>query len=389
MAHFLVVVIAIFLDRIFGEPETYHPLKGFTFLALHLEDQWHRKRNGNAHLMAGRQSTSAPGTAGTGGQVVQFGASGPILESGQKPSSAQVSASGQVQEAAQVPNFTQATTRADSSSEQGEAPKALPDKAYERAVKLSGMTAVAALVLPFVFLVSVFGQSSPQISFILDICVLYFSLGMSHLKEHALETENALIAEDLEAARLGLSTMVNCDTKQMDKQAIISTCIESIVENACEVIAAPIFWYLAFGASGVILCSLTHVLSVLWGYQNEHYTNFGWFARRANNVLNWIPSRLTALSYMILGNMKNTWYCFNAQARNINSPNAELLIATGAGALDLEIGGDLYYFGERKERPNFGHGRMPVLSDIPRACDLMERSIVLWLALVFVVCIGH
>ena len=336
MANFLVTVIAIFLDRLFGEPTVYHPLKGFTRLAIYVEDQWHQHRDITKHSPQAK----------------------PIQEEKQLA----------------------ADIEPDNSA----------NRAFDNAIKIKGGLAAIFLIIPFVSLTAILGESLPApLNFVFNVLILYLAIGAHNLKQHVFDIQKALISEDLELARKNLATIVNRDTQQMDRQDIVSTCIESILENGSEMILAPIFWFLVLGAPGAVLCGLVHTLNIMWGYQSPHYKNFGWFIGKVNDALNWVPSRLTAFSYIVLGDMKNGWHCFNIQAKNWNSPNAELVVATGAGALNLEIGGDLYYQEQLKGRSKLGNGKIPDLSDIARASDLIDRSMILWLAFILVLSLGH
>ncbi len=334
MANFLAVAIAVFLDRLFGELPIYHPLKGFTRFATYIEDHWHRQDEISKHTPQADQSQQA----------------NPVSEESDKTA----------------------------------------NQAAEISLKIKGALASVFLVLPFVALTAIISQSLPvPLNFVFNVFILYLAIGAHNLKQHALDVQNALIGENLEMARKNLATIVNRDTNHMDRQDIISTCIESIIENGSEMILAPIFLFLVLGAPGVVLCTLVHTLNNMWGYQGPHYKNFGWLVGKVNSVLNWAPSRMAAFSYILLGDMKNGWYCLNGQAKTWNSPNAELVVATGAGALNLEIGGDLFYQGQLKTRSKLGRGKVPDLSDIARASDLIERSLVLWLVFSLVVSLGH
>lgn len=334
MAKFLAVAIAVFLDRLFGELPIYHPLKGFTRFATYIEDHWHRQDEISKHTPQVDQSPQANQAPETSDKVA--------------------------------------------------------NAAAESALVIKGALATILLVLPFVVLTAIIGQILPvPLNFVFNVFILYLAIGAHNLKQHAFDVQNALISENLELARKNLATIVNRDTTQMDRQDIISTCIESIVENGSEMILAPIFLFLVGGAPAAVLCTLVHTLNNMWGYQSPHYKNFGWFVGKVNSVLNWVPSRMAAFSYILLGDMKNGWQCLNVQAKNWNSPNSELVVATGAGALNLEIGGDLYYQGQLKTRSKLGNGKLPDLSDIARASDLVERSMILWLVFTLMSGMGH
>jgi adenosylcobinamide-phosphate synthase len=343
MVNFLAVAIAIFLDRLFGEPRIYHPLKGFTRIATYVEDHWHQQLNITKHTPERRESFESDPSMGEN----------PLPENRQL-----VDASKNNKVASQ---------------------------ATDNALKIKGIFASISLVLPFVGLAGIISQSLPNpFSFVFNTFVLYLAIGAHNLKQHVFDVQNALIADNLEMARKNLAAIVNRDTKHMDKAEIISTSVESIVENGSEMILAPIFWFLIIGAPGAVLCSLVHTLNVMWGFKD-----FGWAVGKANDILNWVPSRITAFSYILLGDMKNGWHCLNEQAKNWNSPNSELVVATGAGALNLELGGDLYYQEQLKPRSKFGKGKASDLSDIARASDLVERSMILWLAFILVTGFGH
>ncbi len=339
MANFLAVALAIFLDRLFGELPIYHPLRGFTRFATYLEDQWHRLEELSKHT----------------------------------PPTKQASELQQTNQAAQE-----------------EKSNGAKNQAAEKSLRVKGGLAAVFLIVPFMALAGIMTDGLPiPLNFVFNVFILYLAIGAHNLKQHAFDVQNALISENLEMARKHLAGIVTCDTKQMDRQDIISTCIESIIENGSAMILSPIFWFLILSAPGVVLYALVHILHNMWGYQNVHYKHFGWAVGKANDVLNWIPSRLAAFSYIVLGDIKNAWFCLNAQAKNWNSPNAELIVATGAGALNLEVGGDLYCQDQIKTRSKFGRGRIPDLSDIARACDLVDRGMVLWLAFTLLASVGH
>jgi adenosylcobinamide-phosphate synthase len=213
---------------------------------------------------------------------------------------------------------------------------------------------------------------------------MYLALGAHNLKQHALDVKQALIADNIELARKEVGLMVNHETNNMSRQDVISACLEAILGHGNDAIIAPIFWFIVFGAPGVVLYRLINILNTMWGYQSPRYKNFGEAATKANNVLNWLPARLAAFTYILLGDAKNGWQSFNEQAKTWNSPNDELVMASGAGALNLQIGGDVYCHGELKKRPKLGAGKPPDLSDITRASELVERGMIAWLAFTLV-----
>ncbi len=118
----------------------------------------------------------------------------------------------------------------------------------------------------------------------------------------------------------------------------------------------------------------------MWGYRNGRYLDFGWAAARLDDALNYLPARLTALTYAVLGNSGQALRCWRTQARGWASPNAGPVMAAGAGALGVIIGGPARYAGEWQARPVLGAGQPPAVDDIERALGLVRGGVWLWLA---------
>lgn len=327
MSVFLTIAIAVFFDRLLGEPLIYHPLRGFTRFAAFMEDGLHRQAN------VGFKHTEVP-------------------EPG----------------ANQVPEANQA---------------------MDAVEKVKGLLAIVFLVLPAVSIVALLSKHLiAPLNFVFDVLVLYLALGAHNLKQHALDIKGALISDNLELARKEVGLLVHCDTKEMSRQDVIFACVGSVLEHGNDAIMAPIFWFMILGAPGAVLYRLVSLLHSMWGYKDARYKNFGLVATRINHVLNWIPSRLTAFTYILLGDIKLGWQCFSEHSKTWNSPNTELVTATGAGALNLEISGDVYN-NDLKKGSKLGVGKPPDLSDIARTCDLIDRSMILWLAFILALSLSH
>jgi adenosylcobinamide-phosphate synthase len=123
----------------------------------------------------------------------------------------------------------------------------------------------------------------------------------------------------------------------------------------------------------------------MWGYRNQRYQDFGWAAARLDDLLNYIPARLTALSYAVVGTGRPAIHCWRTQSSAWESPNAGPVMAAGAGALGITLGGPACYDGRWRNRPDLGIGRLPIKEDITRALDLVRASLGLWLTLLLVV----
>ncbi|CAG0977047.1 adenosylcobinamide-phosphate synthase [Gammaproteobacteria bacterium] len=241
-----------------------------------------------------------------------------------------------------------------------------------------GIGAVTALLLP-VSVLAVAVEALPVVGGFAALAGLYLALGGHSLRLHAQAVERALSADDLTAAREAVRRIVSRDTGHLDQSAIATAAVESVLENGCDAVFGALFWFLVGGLPGVVVYRLANTLDALWGYRNDRYRDFGWAAARLDDVLNFIPARLTALAYGLCGNLRNGLRAWREQGRRWKSPNAGPVMAAGAGALDIQLGGPAVYHGIPSLRPALGHGRPAEAGDIARAVGLVQRSLGLWL----------
>ncbi len=237
-------------------------------------------------------------------------------------------------------------------------------------------------VLPWIGLACWLRPHSP---FAVDVALLYFALGAQSLGEHADAVARPLTIGNLEEARLRVGWMVSRDTTQLDESGIAKAGMESVLENGNDAIFGTLFWFALLGGAGALLFRLANTLDAMWGYRTERYNLFGRFAARFDDALNWLPARLTALTYALLGRTKNALRCWQEQAPDWESPNAGPVMAAGAGSLGVQLGGAAIYHGQEELRPPLGHGPAPVAADLQRAITLIQRSLWLWLGFFFLI----
>jgi len=263
--------------------------------------------------------------------------------------------------------------------------KVLNHSSYGR---LKGCFSWAFAVLPFVLvtaLLSWFIQPGSWAYTLLSAGVLYLAVGWQSLLSHAQAIAQPLRAGDISAARQAVGRIVSRDTSELDEQAIASAATESVLENGADAIFGAIFWFLMLGVPGVVLYRLSNTLDAMWGYKNERFLHFGWAAARIDDVLNYIPARLTALSYALVGNKALALAAWRMQAATWKSPNAGPVMAAGAGAINTRLGGAALYHGEWQSRPDLGpnDGGVPSAASIAASCSLVNRALFLWL-----LCVG-
>jgi adenosylcobinamide-phosphate synthase len=228
--------------------------------------------------------------------------------------------------------------------------------------------------------------SNSLLSLAVNALAVYFAIGLQSLREHAHAVEISLHADDLPQARHALALIVSRDTQALDHENISAATVESVLENGSDAVIASLFWFALAGIPGVLLHRAANTLDAMWGYRNARFDEFGRSAARIDDVLNFIPARITALVYALSGTTINALRCWHSQAPAWSSPNAGSVMAAGAGALQLQLGGAARYGGALEQRPSLGHGRVAQAGDIARALNLVNRSA--WLiAVVFSVVI--
>ncbi|MDA8421534.1 MAG: adenosylcobinamide-phosphate synthase CbiB [Pseudomonadota bacterium] len=244
-----------------------------------------------------------------------------------------------------------------------------------------GVLAVTVLLVPFTLVAAVLTGPSPA-GMAAAVVLLYLALGGRSLVEHAARVQTALAAEDLREARIQVSRVVSRDTADMMPTDVSRAAVESVLENGNDAVFGALFWFLLAGAPGAVLYRLANTLDAMWGYRSPRYLRFGWAAARLDDLLNFIPARLTALTYALVGRPADAIRCWWGQARQWDSRNAGAVMASGAGALQLRLGGPAVYQGQLHNRPVLGQGTSPQPRDIARALTLVRHGILLWLAVI-------
>ena len=260
------------------------------------------------------------------------------------------------------------------------------EKRFNRRSRLTGIAAWTLVVLPFVALAAVL---RPHAAFAVDVALLYFALGARSLAEHAEAVARPLRAGRLDEARQRVGWMVSRDTTQLDESGVAKAGMESVLENGNDAIFGALFWFALLGGPGALLFRLANTLDAMWGYRTERFNRFGWAAARIDDLLNWLPARLTALTYALLGKTRQALACWRAQAPGWESPNAGPVMSAGAGSLGVLLGGAAIYHGQEEIRPPLGTGPAPVAADLDRAIALIRHSLWLWLAVFFVIGFLH
>ena len=253
-----------------------------------------------------------------------------------------------------------------------------------------GIIGWSMAVIPLLLLVYVIDsalQSSGLLYLLWSVAMLYLALGWHSLIEHAGAVTTPLMRGDIDSARLAVARIVSRDTAELDEAGIARGAIESVLENGADAIFAALFWFALLGVPGVLAYRLINTLDAMWGYKNERYLRFGWMAARVDDVVNYIPAQLTALTYALLGSHRaQAFACWKSQGMSWKSPNAGPVMAAGAGAINVSVGGNETYHGELQLRsvlgPELDDSTRPSAAALERSCRLVNRSLALWLIVI-------
>ena len=170
-----------------------------------------------------------------------------------------------------------------------------------------------------------------------------------------------------------LSMLVSRDTKDMNDSDIYKASIETYAENLSDGVIAPIFYLGLFGLPGIILYKAVNTMDSMVGYKNDKYEKYGKAAAILDDILNYIPARITAVLIMLLGKSKNI-FSFYKDGKKHDSPNAGHPITAMALFLHVKLGGPTSYFGKIKQKPYFGEGKSEIeADDLKRALSLKPK----------------
>ena len=224
------------------------------------------------------------------------------------------------------------------------------------------------------------------VSLIVSIAVgsilLKTTIAIRGMQKHALAVVDAVEKGDLGSARNHLSMIVKRDTKNLDKNHILSGVLESVSENTVDGVTGPLFYYAIFGLPGAFVYRAINTIDSMVGYKTTIFKNVGWFGAKCDTVLNYAPSRLTGL-VMILGalilgyNWKESLYIMRRDSGKLESTNAGFPMAALAGALGTRL--------EKMDYYTIGNGRIECTkSDITSAVTLMKVSSILFCGIITV-----
>ncbi len=211
-----------------------------------------------------------------------------------------------------------------------------------------GVIAVIGLSLG-AFALGALIAGAPDFGVLEVICVAVLVAHRS-LVDHVQAVASGL-QTSLQDGRAAVAQIVGRDTAQMDQSAVARAAIESAAENFSDGVVAPIFWYLLLGLPGLFLYKAINTGDSMIGYMTKRHKEFGWAAARLDDVLNWIPARLTGVLFCTLSFRTESWFIMMRDAGHHRSPNAGWPESAMAASLGVALSGPRSYEGQTTFEP--------------------------------------
>ncbi len=258
---------------------------------------------------------------------------------------------------------------------------ALKREADRRKKQLAGVLLVL-LVLPVsvgipILILYITGKIHFLLGLLVESIMCYQMLAMRSLKTESMKVYDALKNQDIEAARTAVSMIVGRDTENLNEEGITKAAVETVAENTSDGVIAPLIFMFLFGAPGAFFYKAVNTMDSMVGYKNNAYRYFGTAAAKLDDILNFLPSRISAVfmiaaSFFLGYDAKNAVNIYRRDRLRHASPNSAQTEAVCAGALGIQLAGNAYYFGELHQKPTIGDSLRKIEpEDIKRANRLL------------------
>jgi len=216
---------------------------------------------------------------------------------------------------------------------------------------------------------------------IVGAVLLKSTFSIRELRRVVLRVKRLLLAEKLNEARLELRSLVSRDTQDLPKPLLVSATVEAVTENTCDSFVAPLFYFLLLGVPGAIAYRVVNTLDAMIGYHGK-YEHLGKFASKLDDVLNFIPARLTALflvlaAFLSRRNARASWQVALSEHSKTESPNAGWTMATVAGALNVQL--------EKAGHYRLGKTNAPLIPEtVDASLQLTQIAVLIWVVICFI-----
>ena len=254
--------------------------------------------------------------------------------------------------------------------------------------KIAWLLAVLPLLVGAMVLFWMLDRVHPIFAWAFNVLVLYMTMGFRQFSHYFTKIHLALRADKLDEARALLSRWRDIPSDELNAEEVARLTIEQALIASHRNVFGVIVWFVLFsavglgGAAGALLYRLGQFLRARWGIKDGSVLGaFGGFARQVFYFLEWLPVRMTAITFAIVGDFEDTIFCWRTQAASWPDPEAGILLASGAGALGVRLGMLITQDGQPLDRPEMGVGDEADADFMQSTIGLVWRSVVFWLIL--------
>lgn len=248
---------------------------------------------------------------------------------------------------------------------------------------IAWILAVAPPALAVGALYHVLDRIHPLFALVLNVGVLYLTMGFRHVSHYFTDVHEALRKGELDRARALIAAWRGRGAEHLSSSDVARLAIEEALVASHRHVFGVAFWFVILpGPAGAIAYRVAEFLAQRWGARGAtEFSAFGQFARSAFVAMDWLPLRLTALAFAVVGDFEDAVYCWRTQAARWRDPASGILLASGAGALGVRLGMPVFESGEITERPELGLGDDADADFMQSTIGLVWRTLVLGLML--------
>ncbi|WP_421953142.1 adenosylcobinamide-phosphate synthase CbiB [Pelagibacterium sp.] len=264
-----------------------------------------------------------------------------------------------------------------------------PEKSFESR-RIAGIVAITTVVLATLVITLGVQQILRFLPFgwLIEVVLASTLIAQKGLRDAVLAVARALDQQGVEGARREVANIVGRDTADLDQAEISRAAIETLAENSSDGVIAPLFFLALFGLPGAAIYKAINTADSMIGHRSERHAAFGWASAKLDDLVNFIPARLTAALFALAArslpaaDSRAAWETARRDAPNHASPNAGWPEAAMAGALGFGLGGPRAYNGETLELPKMGEGKRTLTADdIATAIGLYDRAMLIALGI--------
>lgn len=261
---------------------------------------------------------------------------------------------------------------------------------YIGGIILTVMVVSISMVIPLVIILMA-KSINTYLALTVETFMCYQILATKSLKVESMKVYDELAKNDLPSARKAVSMIVGRDTKDLTFSGVAKAAVETVAENTSDGIIAPMIFIAIGGAPMGFFYKAINTMDSMVGYKNEKYINFGRFAAKLDDVVNYLPARISAYemilsSFFLKYDYKNAFKIYKRDRYNHASPNSAQTESVCAGALDIQLAGNAYYFGKLYEKPTIGDDIREInYDDIKKANRLLYCTSIISIVIISVI----